>query len=81
MMFCVTFTLQPMYKKLVITNLDEALARQLDDGLWNDCFKTPLTRFGRTDKNLFHLMIEAGVGYYLGLIQDIGIHFDISFIT
>jgi len=70
-----------MYKKLIITNLDEALSRRLEMGLWNDCFKTPLTRFGRTDKHLYHLMIEAGVGYYLGLIQDIGIHFDISFIT
>lgn len=62
-------------------NLDEFISRNLETALWNDCFKTPLTRYGRTDKNLFNLMIESGVGFYLGLIQDIGVHFDISFIT
>lgn len=70
-----------MYKKLLLANLDDAVSRQLELGLWGDCFKAPLTRFGRTDKALFHFMIESGVGFYLGLIQDIGVHFDISFIT
>ncbi|CAL8118593.1 unnamed protein product [Orchesella dallaii] len=73
--------LQPLYKALIMYNLDEFISRNLETALWNDCFKTPLTRYGRTDKNLFNLMIESGVGFYLGLIQDIGVHFDISFIT
>ncbi|ODM99168.1 Protein SMG7 [Orchesella cincta] len=73
--------LQPLYKALVMYNLDEFISRNLETALWNDCFKTPLTRYGRTDKNLFNLMIESGVGFYLGLIQDIGVNFDISFIT
>ena len=69
-----------MYKRLLMSDLEGGVLRQLENFMWNDCFKTPLTHFMKADKTLFHWMIEAGVGFYLGFIQDIGIHFDVPFI-
>lgn len=71
---------QPLYKQLIIYDLEGAIERNIETYMWNDCFKTPLTHFQRHDKTLFHFVIEIGVGFYLGFIHDVGIHFDISFI-
>ena len=77
-MLMLTTDLQPVYKKLLLTDLDRGVQKQLENFLWNDCFKRPLSALSKVDQGLFHMMIESGIGFYLGMIQEIGDYFPVQ---
>ena len=74
----ITTDLQPLYKKLLLIDMNRGVQKQLENFLWNDCFKKPLSAMTRADDGLFQMMIEGGIGFYMGLIDEITQHFKIG---
>ena len=66
--------LRNLYKSVILTDLDFALDKKVEQDLWNVCFKSPISSLqpSRGKKNpLFNWFLEGSAGFYMVLLQEI----------
>lgn len=75
--------LRSLYKSIILTNLDYALDKKVEQELWNVCFKVPISGLqparGKKNSNpLFNWFLEGSSGFYMVLLQEICAQCDID---
>ena len=66
--------LRNLYKSIILTDLDFALDKKVEQDLWSVCFKVPISGLqSKSDrKNVFlNWFVEGASGFYLVLLQEI----------
>nr|CAH0107743.1 unnamed protein product [Daphnia galeata] len=70
------YVLRNLYKDIILTNLDYALDKKVEQDLWNVCFKVPISglqpKQGKKNCNpILKLFLEGAAGFYMFLLQEI----------
>lgn len=70
------YILRNLYKDIILTNLDYALDKKVEQDLWNVCFKVPISELqpkqGKKIGNpILKLFLEGAAGFYILLLQEI----------
>lgn len=68
--------LRNLYKNIILTDLDFALDKKVEQDLWNTCFKVPISglqpkRDKKSGNPLLSWFVEGASGFYLVLLQEI----------
>lgn len=68
--------LRNLYKSIILTDLDYALDKKVEQDLWNVCFKIPIAglqpnRGKKTTNPLYNWFLEGASGFYMVLLQEI----------
>lgn len=67
--------LRNTYRTIILTDLDYALDKKIEQDLWNICFKVPISGLqsvkGRKPSPLLNWFLEGASGFYLVLLQEI----------
>ena len=73
-------SLRSLYRDIILSDLDYALDKKIEQELWNICFKTPISKLQSNNRNtssqkssnnpLLQWFLESASGFYLVLVQE-----------
>lgn len=72
----VLYILRNLYRRILLTDLDYALDKKVEQDLWNICFKIPISglqpiKGKKTSNPLLNWFLEGASGFYLVLLQEV----------
>uniref|UniRef100_A0A8C6V1Q4 Telomerase activating protein Est1-like N-terminal domain-containing protein n=1 Tax=Neogobius melanostomus TaxID=47308 RepID=A0A8C6V1Q4_9GOBI len=63
--------LQDVYQKMLVTDLEYALDKKVEQDLWNHAFKNQITTLQSQVQANLSLFLEAASGFYTQLLQEL----------